>query len=406
LSSTPRSRRAARAVVLGVLGVAWAAAAYALWQTTVPDLDLPPVDPASVFGQELVDRSARFERFLRTDFLLSQLALLVVLGLYALRGHRLAKESAAGPIGTGMMLGMLGLGLVWIVQIPFGVAAHWLERRYDLADDNYLARIFEGWIALGVSFLFICLALLIVMGLATWLGDRWWIAGGPAFVALALLFAFVFPYLYPTVSLDDEQLASEARRLAAAQGVEDVPVRVEEVSEWTDAPNAWAGGIGPSRRVVLWDTLLYGRFPDGEVEVVLAHEYGHHAHEHIWKGLAWYAIFALPGAYLIARATRRFGGMANARAVPVGLFVLVVLELAALPLQNAVSRRMEREADWAALQATRDPDSARGIFRSFTEISLLQPDPPRWAVVLLDSHPSVLERMRMAEAWRERERSR
>ena len=401
-----RSRPALAVLVLALLAVAWAAAAWSLWRTTVPDLDVPQLDARRAFSEALLDRTARFESVLRIDFLLSQLALVLVLGVYALRGHVLTRESAAGPIGTGMLLGMLGFGLVWLVQVPFGLAAHWWERRYDVADDGYVERLLSGWLELGGVFLFICLALLIVMGLARAVGDRWWIPGAAVFVGLAMLFAFVFPYLTPTEPLRDwdRELAAEARRLATVQDVEDVPVRVEEVSAVTNAPNAWAGGLSVSRRVVVWDTLLDGRFSDDEVEIVLAHEFGHHAHEHIWKSIGWYALFAVPGTFLIARATRRYGGMGSPRAVPVSLFVLVVLQLAALPFQNAVSRRLEREADWSALQATREPAAARGLFRKFTTLTLAQPDPPAWASFLLDSHPSVLDRIELAEAWRQRAR--
>ena len=108
-------------------------------------------------------------------------------------------------------------------------------------------------------------------------------------------------------------------------------MRVQSVADLTDAPNAMAVGLGPTRRVIIWDTLLDSRFADDEVRVVLAHELGHHARDHLPKSLAWYALFAFPGAFLIARATRRRGGMARPEAVPLGLFVLVSLSLLALP---------------------------------------------------------------------------
>jgi len=97
--------------------------------------------------------------------------------------------------------------------------------------------------------------------------------------------------------------------------VSEIPVRVEQV-DTTNAANAFAGGLGPSRRVVLWNTLLDGRFGDGEVRVVLAHEFAHHAENHIRKGVAWYTLLALPGAYLIARLTRRRGGCARREPFP------------------------------------------------------------------------------------------
>jgi STE24 endopeptidase len=371
----------------------------------VPDVDQPSLDPHDLFGEPLLDRAARFEGVLRLLYLLSELALVLALVVYARRGHRLMKESAAGPIGTGMLLGMLGLGLVWLVQLPFAVLEHWWGRRYDVAEGGYVDLVFQGWLELFGAFLFICLALLIVMGLASAMGDRWWIPGAAVFVGLAMVFAWLTPYLTISEKLveRDPALAAEARRLARIEGVEGVPVRVEEVSGTTTAPNAWAGGLSNSRSVFLWDTLLDGRFEDDEVAVVLGHELGHLAHDHIWKSVGWYALFALPGAYLIARSTRGYGGMADPRAVPVSLLVLVVLQLAATPFQNVVSRRLEREADWSALEATRDPDAARELFAAFTRTTLSQPDPPRWATMLFATHPPDLDRIELAEAWKRRE---
>jgi STE24 endopeptidase len=372
-----------------------------LWRTQVPsDLRLPDVAIGDYFSGQELDRARRFERFLRVEFALSTLVLLAVLLAYAARGTRLMRESAAGRIGTGMLLGMLGLALVWLAQLPFTVVELWWSRRYGLSRVGYVDAILGNWLALGAEFLFLSLALVIVMGLAGPLRQRWWLAGAPVFVALAALFAFVFPYLIAdTRPLRDPALVADARAFARAQGMEPVPVEVEEVHELTTAPNAEAAGLGPSRHVFLWDTLLDGRFPNSEVRVVLAHELAHLSRDHIWKLLGWYALFAVPGAYLIAAATRRRGGMAEAAAVPLSLLVLVVLQLAAQPFQNVITRRFEAEADWVALQTTRDPEAARGLFRRFTKTALVQPDPPTWAYLLLDTHPTIAQRIAMANAW-------
>ena len=161
-----------------------------------------------------------------------------------------------------------------------------------------------------------------------------------------------------------------------------------------------------SRKVFIWDTLLDGRFADDEVRMVLAHEIAHHSREHIWKGVGWYAIFAVPGTFLIALATRRRGSLREAQAVPVALFAFVALSMAAQPLFNVLGRRMESEADWVALETTEDPDGARHLFVHFTEFALADPSPPAWASVLFDTHPTMLDRIRMAEAWRARSEGR
>ena len=94
--------------------------------------------------------------------------------------------------------------------------------------------------------------------------------------------------------------------------------------------------------------------------------------------------------------------MGEAAAVPLALLVVAALQLALLPAQSWISRRMEAEADWKALQTTRDPAAARGLFVGFSESSLANPDPPGWAHVLLDSHPTLAQRVAMAEAWKRR----
>ncbi len=333
-------------------------------------------------------------------FLLSQVVLLVALIGWAWRGPRYARESAAGPIGTGILLGMLGLGVVWLTQLPFAVAEIWWLRRYDQLRTGWAEALLTHWLELSGEFLGIALTLLIVVGFARWLGARWWLAAAPSFLALAALFAFVFPYLGETERLDEPALRREAAALAREQGLGDVRIDVEDVAEQTPAPNAYAAGLGPSQRVVLWDTLL--RFPDEEVVVVIAHEFAHLSREHVAKGLAWYALLAFPGAYLVARLTRRRGGMGEPAAVPLSLLVVTVLGLLALAPTSAVSRRYEAEADWVALQTARDPEATERLFQRFTEVALAQPDPPDWSE-LVSSHPSVAKRIAMAVAWRERQ---
>ena len=393
---------ALRALAALVLVAAWAAAAWSLWDSVVPgNLSLPDVRITGV-SQEVLDRADRYERFLRIEFVVSQLVLLGVLILYAKHGARFAKESAAGRIGTGMLLGMIGLALVWLAQVPFRLVEVWWDRRYDQTDSGYVETLFANWVQLGAEFLFICFALVVVMALAGKFARRWWLGAAPAFVGLAALFGFIYPYLISTEPLRRADLVAAGREYAAKQGIEPVPLKVEDVTDFTSAPNAYAVGFGPSKRIVLWNTLLDGSFSDDEVKTVLAHELGHHSSGHLVEGIAWYALFALPGAWLIAVATRRRGGMGNPASVPLSLLVIVVLDLLSLPVYNLISRHMEQEADWKALETTHDPATAEDLFKQFTIQSLSDPDPPTWSYLLFDSHPSVEQRIAMAEAWRVR----
>jgi STE24 endopeptidase len=368
--------------------------------------DRPAVDENTLFTPAELDRAEDYDLFVRWDFVVSELLVLGAIAAYARWGTRFLRESAAGRIGTGMLLAMLGLAILWLVLLPVGIAELWWQRRHDISKVPYEEWIISSWFGLGGEFLFVCLAILIVMGLAGPLRDWWWIPGGFVFAGLALLFTFIFPYLIGDQRpLRDPQLAAQAREYERELGTGHIPIRVQPVGTETTAPNAAAVGLGPTRRIVLWSTLLDGRFSDEEEGVVIAHELGHHARDHLWKGVAWYALFAFPGAFLIARVTRRRGGMARPEAVPLSLLVLVVLSLLAQPLQNVITRHMEAEADWTALEVTEDPEAAKGLFEGFTTTALADPDPPTWSFVLLETHPTIVQRVGLAEEWEERESS-
>ena len=179
-------------------------------------------------------------------------------------------------------------------------------------------------------------------------------------------------------------------------------VRVVKVSDWTDQPNAFTVGFGPSTHVVLWDTLLDGRFSRREIDVVVAHELGHVRSRHIPKSIAWYALYVFPAAFLVAAATQRRGGLRNPANLPLAILVLTVFGLAAAPFQNAVSRRYEAEADWRALAATKDPVAARGLFVQFVPTTLEEPDPPSWDYAFLENHPTIAQRLAMIDAYAKR----
>jgi Zn-dependent protease with chaperone function len=242
------------------------------------------------------------------------------------------------------------------------------------------------------------------MGLARWLRRAWWIPASAVFVALFAAYSFVTPYLVPGLKDPPRWVARAADRLEPVEGVDGhVPVRVMPVREYTDQPNAFAAGLGSSRRVVLFDTLLH-EFPRPQVTVALAHEIGHQARQHIAKQIGWFALITLPMALIVALVARRRGGMAVPEAVPLVILLVVVLNLLTAPLQATVSRRYEAEADWAALQATHDPGAMEKLFQGFTRIGRSDPDPPGWWQALFESHPSALQRIEMANAWALRER--
>lgn len=360
------------------------------------------LEPSRFFSESFLERSATYERFLQVDSLLGWVALLAALAIYARHGHRLTRESAAGRVGTGMLLGMLGFAVVWLTQVPFGLAAVWWQRRYDVSQQGYLEWALGSFLGLGSTFLFVSVALAIAMGLAGVLRRWWWTVAAPLFAGIALLFTFLSPYLIPeTDPLRERALLADARALERRAGLSGTRFVVQEVHRYTEAPNAAAAGFGPTGTVILWDTMLGDAFPRAEVRVAIAHELAHLAHEDTLEWVGWLALFLLPATALVAYLTRSRGGLARPEAVPLALLVLVVLQLLATPLFNLGSRQLEEAADRAALDATRDPGADRALLRRLATTSLTDPDPPAWSQALFAQHPTIMERIALSYEWEE-----
>jgi STE24 endopeptidase len=375
----------------------WLAAAVLLWRTSVPpDLDLPRVEAARLFGETELERSARYERGLRLIWLGAVAVELLVLSLAAWLAPRARVRGVLG----GVALGAGTLVAVWVGRLPFVLTAHWWRRRYGISRSDYATILVDPWLERLGALAAACAAIALVMVLARSLGERWWLVGGPAFAALGAAFLLAQPLLLvPRLGpLRDDVLAAEIRTLARRQGVGEIEVEVRDASRRTRAINAELYGVGPTKRIILWDTALDGRLTRAEIRALAAHEFGHVEADHLWKSLAWLALFAVPGAFVVARVTRRRGGLDRPAAVPLALLTVTVLGLAALPATNAISRRYEAEADWLAIRATRDPRAFEGLTRRLAEASLAQPNPPRWAVLLLETHPSPLQRIAMSRA--------
>jgi STE24 endopeptidase len=328
---------------------------------------------------------------------LSLAAQLAVLGLVV--RHRAAiAQRLPGPEAARAAL--LGAGLVaglWVVRVPFAIVRHWWRRRHDVSELDYLSYVFGGWPWLFGQLVVGALAAAAVVLLARRLGGRAWLAAWAVLVALAAAYVLAGPLLLaPRLEpLRDPQLTGQIRRLAREVGVDDdVRVEVRRAAERTRAVNAEAVGAGATTTVVLWDTLLAPGVGRGEVRFVAAHELAHVARRHPEKGLAWFALLSLPCVWLLFR----LADLRLASEVPHAALVAVLLALLLSPLANAISRRYEREADWIALRATRDPASADALFRRFTRTGLSDPDPPRLWHVLAGTHPTLLQRVELSRA--------
>ncbi len=243
---------------------------------------------------------------------------------------------------------------------------------------------------------------------------RWilpaWGLGAIATILLVALAPVVIDPLFNTIRpLRDPDLRQRVLALAGRAGIPVEQVYETDASRRTRKGNAYFTGLGHTKRIVLYDTLLTGSSPE-EVELVVAHEIGHWKRAHIWKGiglsLLGMGIVLWCGARALEWAGRRgsfhLAGPADVAGLPLFLLVLFVLNLVSLPIQNGISRRFEREADRASLELTGNTAAFIHSEVQLARSNLADLTPPPAIVWLLYTHPPVVERIRMAEAFRAR----
>jgi STE24 endopeptidase len=392
---------ATRTALTLVGALLWLGAAAWLWRTQVPaGLDVPELTKDELFPPSVVERAEEYARLPRLLWLgrtATELGLLVVLAVGA---PALVARLRGGRVLRSVLALLVVLAALWLVHLPFGLAAHWWRRRYDLSDQGYGAWLVYPWPELLGTLLLATAALLAGVVLTRRLGDRWWLAGAPVLAALGAASVLAQPLLLaPRLEpLRDPGL----ERLVAAVAGDGVGLEVKRVSERTRALSGEIAGIGPTRRVVLWETALDGRLRDDGVRFLAAHEAAHVGRRHLWRGVAWLALLAVPGAWVLARATRRLGGLGEPAAMPIAVLAVVAFQLATLPLVSVVSRRYEAEADWIAARSTGQPAGAEAFLSLLPETNLADPDPPRWWTLVRGTHPTLVDRIAQARAAAER----
>jgi STE24 endopeptidase len=371
-----------------------------LWTSAQLPGDVPAVPAADVFTRQQIQRAQDYRTLGYAIALASLAAQLAVAWLLAWRGRRrLARLPAAAALA-------LSAAIVQLAAIPF---AYWLHRRaagagIDLQGD-------AGWLVDAlVAAAVTTAAVTAVYVLARPLYRRF----GSVAVALAAwlavaAFTLVQPLLVDPLFASTSPMPAGAARAAAAverrMGVHPSSVTVSDASSRTRAENAQVDGLGPTVRVVIDDTAL--REPAPALRALLAHELAHVKRSHTLRGVLWFGVIGVPAIVLVLAAARRLrgGSLLDAEAAPVLVACALTAAVALLPVQNLISRRIESEADWVALRATRDPAGMELLQRRLALRDLSNPAPPRWAVWLLFDHPPVMQRIAVARAYGSRSSS-
>lgn len=345
------------------------------------------------------------------------LGILVPFAAVATRRGRDLVERLAGPVEhrprrAALIAVVLMLG-VSIARLPIALWIGYLRDGAWGFRTSSLAVWLRDWaLTIGGRLLTAAvLAALLVWAIRRW--PRSWTSrlalGG---TALSAAFVLLHPLVVQPLTMTTTPLAEGPARevvedLLERAGQPDVPILVGDASTRTSRVNAFFTGLGPTRRIVLYDNLL--ELPPDQVRYVVAHELAHREHADLARSVALGAAGILVGLVLLRRvleapgiaATLRLRGPSDPRMIALVVVLVAVAELVSLPVVNLVSRRAEAAADHRALELTGDPGFLAATARTFVVRDLSTPDPPWWVRQLYGSHPSPDARIRAAVAFAE-----
>src|SRR5215831_787119 len=320
-----------------------------------------------------------------------------------------ARVSSARVVQIALIALALGAGHTALTLAPKLIRGFWLPRRFGLLHqplggwlaDQLKAALIGG--ALGLAAIEIVYALLAVT-------PFWWLIAAAVFIAaeivmIAVLPIWIVPLFYRLTPLADGGLRDRLLALARRAGVAAIGVFVADQSRKSRTANAAVVGLGRTRRIILFDTLLAEFSPD-EIESVLAHELGHHAHGDMRRGLLLNGALTLVTAWLaglglgLGITVLGLSGPGDPAGLPWLALVALAIGLIQLPLTNGFSRWIERQADDFALATTGNAAAFVGAMERLAGLNLAERKPSRLKEILLYSHPALDRRIARAESVR------
>lgn len=402
-------RQALVALVVGGLAFVALAATLVPWNP-VPGGIPEPADPSSVFTADEIARGealGAYSRWVSWTSLAVSIAVALWLGL-GRRGGALVRR-LAGPWWVQVPLAVLALAAIGrFLTLPFALAI-WRRRVTEGLSTQGWGDWFRDLVTnVGVTAVGTSIVLLVVIGCARRWRQAWPLVAGGIAAALVVAGSFVYPVLVEPIfndfePLPDGELRTAVLALADEEGVEVGDVLVADASRRTTTLNAYVSGFGGTRRVVLYDTAVEA-LPQDALLSVVAHELGHAKNQDVLVGTALGAagsLFAvgLLGLLLRSERLRRRGGAEgpfDPAVVPLVLALMAVGMFLADPVQNGISRQIERRADVVALETTDDPEALVALQRELAVRSVGDPTPSRFGQLWFGSHPETLERIALA----------
>jgi Zn-dependent protease with chaperone function len=398
-----RTRRVAVAVVAAFVV---AEAAVLLLRPRRGVIAPAPVDAASYFTTADIQRARDFRRgqlvLFATSFAIEG-ALLV--GLVRRPPRPLAGPFARPALAGAGTAAAISVGIA-LAQLPVAAVGHRRAVDVGLSTQTWRPWLADAGKSLAMGTAFAGLGGAAAVALMRRFPRGWWLGGAGAVVAFGTVMLYLGPVILDPVfnrftPLADGPARSDVLALARSAGVDVGEVFEVDASRRTTGSNAYVTGLGPTKRVVLFDNLLKD-FSRDEVRLVVAHELAHVHYRDVTFGLLYLALVAPAGLFAAATLTRRLAPpepRPGPAALPALALSTAIVSLGVSTIANQLSRRIEARADSFSLRLTDAPEPFIGFERGITVRNVADPDPPRWLTALLATHPPTVDRIGIAKAF-------
>ena len=317
-----------------------------------------------------------------------------------------SRQAAGGNYWGSILLFFLALWLMLqLLRLPFTLySSYFWQHRWGFSTQSLGSWWLDYLKGAGLELALTAVGVLFFFWLLNRWPGAWWLAGAALFSLWLVFQTFLWPVVVSPlfnrfVPAEDPALLGMVWELSGKARIPVDQVLIMDGSRRTTRSNAYFAGLGKTRRIVLYDTLL-AKYPPDEVKAVVAHEMAHWRQGHILQGLAWGILGSFVGWGLLFALLR--GAVPPTTRYPpetlaVALLFLLWVSFVSSPVQNAVSRAMEREADRVAVMLTGDVPAAIRLQVDLADKNLSDIAPPAFIRWFSYTHPPAPERIRLLQ---------
>lgn len=370
------------------------------------------------FSQEQIKNGKEYSKSIRLVFILSFLVTKAFLTWFIFSGggeslSDFLLNAANGNYYLGVALFFITTWLILqAVSLPFRFySGYILQHKWGFSAQSLISWWFDYFKSAGIAFFLFLVGVIVLFMLMNNFSGFWWFKAGVLITLWLLIQTFLWPiFVAPLFNkfkqVEDPKIVEIVDKLSFQAGISVKQVLKMDASSRTTRANAYFTGLGPSKRIVLYDNLI-NNFSYEEIEAVLAHEMAHWKERHIKRGIVVISLgifLSLALLHLVLNFTLSKSIIIEDNYPPAALLIIIyfytIISFLAMPMRSTASRAKEKKADAVAVKLTSNKEAAVNLHKKLAISNYSDVSPPSFIEWFSYSHPSTLNRIKNIEEIR------